>query len=140
MEIAYFESISHAKKVYDRMLQPVCRKWGLTRNALDSLLFLENNPGATRAADIVRHRGMAKSHVSQAVAELESRQLLRRSPDSRDRRSICLELTADGHTIAREGQQLQKQFFASVFAGLTREDLQRWRKIIGQVSRNIESL
>ena len=140
MEISYFESLTTAKKAYDQLLQPVCRKWGMTRNALDTLLFLGNNPGKDRAADVVKHRGIAKSHVSAAVAELEEGGFLQRQTDALDRRNARLVLTASGETVAEAGRQVQKMFFETIFAGLTQEDFARWQHIMDTVTDNIDSL
>ena len=112
MQIAgYFDILPRAQKGYARMLEPVCRKWGLTRNELDILLFLLNNPGLDRAADIVTRRGIAKSHVSQSVGTLEGKGLLLRVEDSADRRTVRLRLTDLGMPVALEGREAQNRFF-----------------------------
>ena len=65
--------MARAQKGYARLLEPVCKKFDLTRNELDVILFLANNPNFDRAVDIVNNRGLTKSHVSMSVASLESR-------------------------------------------------------------------
>ena len=80
MDIRYFEVMQDMQKNYARQLEPVCRQWKVTGNELTVLLFLSNNPGYDRAADIVERRGMTKSHVSLSVGTLEHRGLLRRRP------------------------------------------------------------
>ena len=67
-----WNSILIAKKLYGRMLEPVCRLYVLTRMELDILLFLANNPGYDTAADMVERRQLAKSQVSSSVAQLEA--------------------------------------------------------------------
>ena len=69
--VNYFEAMGLAKKEYSRYLEPVCRHFRLTQNELAVVLFLYNNPGRDRAADIVSCRGIAKSHASLAVSNLE---------------------------------------------------------------------
>ena len=138
--INYFENLQRARKIYARMLTPVCQKWALTRNALDVLLFLHNNPGLDRAADIVSRRGMTKSHVSQSVADLEKRGLLYRREDENDRRTVHLMLSETATQIAKEGVDTQRQYFAALFRGLTREELSAWRAITEKVSDNIDAL
>ena len=137
MEIPYFESQTIARRAYDRVMQPVCRAWDLSRNELDTLLFLGNNPGLDRAADIVRCRGLTKSHVSAAVADLEQRGFLACRKDDADRRSIRLMLTPRGEAVAEEGRQAQKAFFAELFRGLTEEQLDQWRQMMLTVTDNI---
>lgn len=73
MQFAFFETALRAQKSYSRLMEPVCKKWDLTHNELDVLLFLANNPEQNRAADIVRGRGMSKGHVSLSLRSLEAR-------------------------------------------------------------------
>ena len=97
MELSsYFDAMSKAKKEYIRCLEPVCRQFCLTQNELTVLLFLRNNPGLDRAADIVSCRGIAKSHVSLAVSNLEARGILARCFAPADRRACHLALTEKG--------------------------------------------
>lgn len=51
MELSLF------KKIYDQSLEPVCKKYQLTRMELDILLFLANNPGYDTAKDIIERGG-----------------------------------------------------------------------------------
>ena len=104
MELSnFFDAMSRAKKEYTRCLEPVCRDFRLTQNELAVLLFLNNNPGRDRAADIVSCRGIAKSHVSLAVSTLEARGILSRRFDASDRRACHLVLTEKGAEIAEAG-------------------------------------
>lgn len=140
MEFSYFDSLHQAQKAYARILEPVCVHWNTTRNELDILLFLFNNPGLDRAADIVNHRGITKSHVSLSVATLEARGLLLRRADPADKRIIHLELAGDAPAIAEKGQEAQKQFFDRLFSGLTPEEFSQWRSIMEKVTKNITML
>ena len=64
------DTIQLAKKRYAQLLDPLCDTWDLNKTEVDILLFLANNPGLDRAADIVRIRHIAKSHVSLSVGNL----------------------------------------------------------------------
>lgn len=136
----YFDLMGQARKSYGKALEPVCQKWQLTRSELDVMLFLYNNPGFDRAADIVSHRGIAKSHVSLSVATLTSRGLLERHFTAEDRRTAHLHLTQAGQHIAGEAREVQGAFFTKLFAGVTQEELELWLQIIGKVQENVEKL
>lgn len=138
MELRFFDTVLRAKKEYSRTLEPICKQWGLTRNELDVLLFLLNNPELDRAADIVTHRGMAKSHVSLSVTNLEARGLLQRRTDSRDRRTVRLALTDTARSIAQTGRDAQRGFFTRLYRGLSEEELLQWRESILKVCKNVE--
>ena len=136
----FFDILSQSQKVYSRYLEPVCQKWDLTRSELDVLLFLYNNPQYDRAADIVSHRGMAKSHVSLSVTGLENRGLLQRQFSRKDRRTAHLILTDSAKEIAAEGRESQTRFFEGLYGGISQEEYDLWRSISQRISGNIETL
>lgn len=138
--IQYFDIMGMAKKSYNAILAPVCKKWEMPRNELDVLLFLYNNPQHDRAADVVTYRGIAKSHVSMSVANLESKGFLLRRFDEADRRTAHLELTAKGKCVAEEARQFQMQYFAALYQGVTEEEFALWGKITEKVCSNIRGL
>ena len=136
----YFDILGQSQKVYTRLLEPVCKKWNLTRSEVDVLLFLYNNPGFDRAVDIVSRRGMVKSHVSLSVANLADRELLYRQYSPTDRRTAHLKLTCAGEEIAAEAREAQKQFFHLLYRDIPQEEMDFWEKINGKIRENIESL
>ncbi len=137
---AYFDLFSQSQKIYGRHLEPVYKKHDLTRNEVDVLLFLYNNPQYDRASDIVTRRGMTKSHVSMSVASLAERGLLDRETSPEDRRTVRLRLVGEGISIAREAREAQMRFFGQIYHGLTPKELELWGKINQKVSENIERL
>lgn len=140
MSVSYFDTMLRVRKGYARVLEPICRRWDLTRNELDVLLFLANNPSFDRAADIVTRRGLSKSHVSLSVTHLEARGLLLRQPDQEDRRTVHLKLSSEAEEIARVGRAAQKEFFSGVYAGMTQEERDLQKKIVERVSQNIREM
>lgn len=139
-EFDYFETMASAKKSYSRLLDPICQEWKLTRNELDVLLFLHNNPEYDRAADIVSHRGIAKSHVSLSVASLEEKGLLLRRFSEKDRRTAHLELREPGRVIAAQAREKQLQYFSALYQGIAPKEFEIWKNIMAKVRENIEKL
>ena len=140
MRFDYFETMLRARKGYSRVMEPICSQWDLTRNELDVILFLYNNPGMDRASDVATHRGMAKSHVSLSVTTLENKGLLRRRADPADRRAVHLELIGEAEDIARQGREAQAQFFSRIYAGLTCDEINAWTRMVEKVTQNIANL
>ena len=136
----YFGIMELAKKSYGKLLAPICEEHSLTRNEVDVLLFLYNNPPFDRAADIVAHRGIAKSHVSLSVSNLEERGFLNRCFDANDRRTAHLKLTEAGREIAEKARELQEVFFAGLYAGVTEEEFALWGSVTRKVCDNIRNL
>ena len=136
----YFDNMLRGKKAYALMIDPVCRKYDLTRNELDILLFLHNNPDFDRASDIAAKRGIAKSHVSMSLSNLEKRQIILRQTDPDDRRTVHLILTEEAHTMAREGRSAQEAYFRKLCEGLSPEEIALWQKIIYKVNKNLANM
>lgn len=139
-EFDYFDAMASARKSYSRLLDPICREWKLTRNELDIMLFLYNNPECNRAADIVSHRGIAKSHVSLGVASLEEKGMLLRRFSEQDRRTAHLELLERGQIIAAQAREKQMQYFSALYQGISREEFEIWKNIMRKVRDNIKNL
>lgn len=140
MRFDHFDVTQQVKKKYALAVEPVCRKWNLTKNELDVLLFLYNNPEFDRAADIVAHRGLTKSHVSLSVSNLEGRGLLTRREDPEDRRAVHLILSGEGRTIAEAGREYQVSFFGAMFEGLSREELLQLQDLMDRIRENIKRM
>lgn len=136
----YFDTMARAQKGYARLMDPICKKWELTRNELDVLLFLANNPEYDRAVDIVNNRGLSKSHVSLSINSLESRGLLIRTEDPNDRRTVHLMLTDASREITAQGQMAQRRFFSYLHQGVTQEQIQLMVEFAQRVSENIKNI
>lgn len=140
MQFNYFDTMARAQKGYTRLLEPICKRWDLTRNELDVMLFLANNPGLDRAVDIVTNRGMSKSHVSLSIANLESRGLLTRIEDPSDRRTVHLKLTEDAREITDTGRMAQRRFFSYIHQGISQEQIDLMMAFAKKVSENIKNI
>ena len=136
----YFDTMAKAQKGYARLMDPLCKKWDLTRNELDVLLFLANNPDFDRAVDIVNNRGMSKSHVSLSITKLECRGLLERLDDPDDRRTVRLRLLPQAKEITVAGQLAQKRFFSYLHQGVTQEQIDLMVDFARKVNENIKNI
>ena len=136
----YFDTMARAQKGYAMLLEPICEKWDLTRNELDVILFLANNPEYDRAVDIVNNRGLAKSHVSLSINNLERRGLLTRIADPSDRRTVHLQLTEKAAEITETGRKVQKKFMDYLHQGVTEEQMELMRLFAERVHENIKNI
>ena len=90
--IDFMRMIQQIRRRYAESLRPLERRWTLTGNEIDVLLFLANNPGYDTARDAVEMRGLSKSHVCKSVDALTRRGWLAGEQDKRDRRCVHLRL------------------------------------------------
>lgn len=94
------------------------------------LLFLVNHPEMDSARDVTEYRGIAKSQVSAAVELLSRQGILRRRPDTEDRRLIHLELTEQGRPLARKAQVIQEESWRRILAGLNETEQAQLEQIL----------
>ncbi len=69
------------------------------------VVFLQDHPDATLTL-LSNELGYSPQLIAQRVAQLETARLLKRKPDTRDRRRMLVSLTASGRRQARKVAQL----------------------------------
>ncbi|MBN9551075.1 MAG: MarR family transcriptional regulator [Alphaproteobacteria bacterium] len=94
---------------------------GLTRPEWRTLSGL-GQQGTMSATELGEQSAMHKTKVSRAVAELERRRWLTRTPDEKDRRVEHLALTKAGLAAYREMVPLAKAFERELLARLSVEE------------------
>lgn len=140
MQKYFFYNLVQLRKVFARSLETVCSRWGLTQNEAAVVLFLAENPDMDRASDIVLYQGLAKSHVSLSISQLEAGEILRKQPDGEDRRITHLKLTPKGAAIGAELQQEIARLENQLFGGVTPEEMEQFQLFAQKITRNIARL
>ena len=125
-----WDGLSLFKKIYDQSLEPVCKKYQLTRMELDILLFLANNPGYDTAKDIIERRRLTKSHVSMSLKDLERRDLVQKEYYPGNQKTAHLKLSS---------ASVQKKFFQTVFRDFNPEDLSRMEGYFERMRKNMQN-
>ena len=134
-----WDGLSLFKKIYDQSLEPVCKKYQLTRMELDILLFLANNPGYDTAKDIIERRRLTKSHVSRSLKDLERRDLVQKEYYPGNQKTAHLKLSSASIQMVAEGQQAQKKFFQTVFRDFNPEDVSRMEDYFERMRKNMQN-
>ena len=134
-----WDGLSLFKKIYDQSLEPVCKKYQLTRMELDILLFLANNPGYDTAKDIIERRRLTKSHVSMSLKDLERRDLVQKEYYPGNQKTAHLKLSSASIQMVAEGQQAQKKFFQTVFRDFNPEDVSRMEEYFERMRKNMQN-
>ncbi len=137
MTESFLEHVLLLKEAYDRALDPVAQRWGLTRMELDLLLFLHNNPGSATAAAAVRLRQWTKSHVSAAVHSLKVRGLLSAAHPEGNRKTLRLTPLPAAESILKEGREAQCAFFQAMRRDFTRSEERALEDILKKIARNV---
>lgn len=135
----FLTNIRRIVKLHESMLKAICVEYRLTLIEATIISFLHNNPGKDTAADIVELRMLSKGNVSQAVESLIQKALLRREPDTADRRRIHLFLTPAAGPIVASMEVIWRQYEETIFAGLTAEDKALFDKVNRRMMENAQN-
>lgn len=128
------------KRAYDSVFRPVMARHGLTRNEVDVLLFLANNPGRDTAVELVELRGLAKSQVCRSVEALQARGMLVGEQDPKDRRRVHLALTGRAAAPVQEAQQAQRLFIDLLYRGVTEEERAILARVFDRIGKNVQEV
>ncbi|MEG2770220.1 MAG: MarR family winged helix-turn-helix transcriptional regulator [Oscillospiraceae bacterium] len=122
------------KTMFRHICKPLCDKYNLTQNEVDILLFLKNNQNFDTANDIVKIRGIAKSHVCKSVTNLTQIGFIEEIKDEQDRRRIHLIILPKAEKVVLEA----KIFFKIIHNGITPEETKALQSAYTKISNNIK--
>lgn len=126
-------------KLHENMLKDICEEYELSLTEATIISFLHNNPEKDTAADIAELRMLSKGIVSQSVENLIRKSLLQREQDTADRRKIHLSLTLSAQTITKSIEGIQKNLHDEIFAGLSEEEQDVFRRIHNRIMENTKT-
>ena len=123
---------------YELLTRSVCEQYGLTQMEYDILMFLHNNPLLNTAADIVKVRKSAKSHVSTSLKELENKGLIKRVQSADNKKHIEIAVLSTADPIIEGGISAQKEFASSVLRGLSDEERRICKAVFAKICSNAD--
>ena len=94
-------AVARACHALERALAARLAPLGLKPAQLDVLMNLHRHPGMSQH-DLARKLLVGRSNVTMLLPQLETRGLLRREGDERDKRILRLTLTAEGEALLAE--------------------------------------
>ena len=127
----FVDFMADSRDFYTGLIDPVCKKYGLTQMEFNILLFLANNPEFDTAAQIT------KSHVSMSVRSLEERGLLTGEYYGTDRRTIHLKLTDAAAPMVSDGKNVQKRAAEIICRGFSPEEHRMLFELMNRINSNI---
>lgn len=137
MDVRILTAARLMKRGYDAALHPVAERFGLTRNEVDVILFLANNPGFDTAGEIAELRGMNRSHICQSVDALTRRGWLRGEQDREDRRRVRLKLLPESAEATAAAQEAQRRFIEALNRGVTPEEQRVMERVLRKLADNL---
>lgn len=111
-------------------------EYALAPNEIDVLMYLSNNPSFNTAKDICNYRGISKSLVCHSVDTLCNRGYITIKQDEKDRRIDRLTLSESSMPIVEKLNKARKAFYASLYQGLSKEDIKVFQSVLETMIKN----
>lgn len=125
-------------KLYEKHFHTIREKYHVTQIEIDVLAFLTNNPAFDTASDIVKYRMLPKANVSQAVELLIQKNMLKRTPDEKDRRKIHLKAQKESEELLADILTEQNIFLDSLFDGIPQEGREQYMRLNHRMLDNVK--
>lgn len=106
--------------------------WDLSPHQARALRVVADRDGL-RLSDLAGALRIAPRSATEVVDGLEDRGLVRRVPDPKDRRAVCIELTGDGGRVRAEVDAARADDAAAYFGVLDAEDRAALTRILGRL-------
>lgn len=95
-----------------------------------TILSMLDKHGTSRVSDIAQREGIQMPTASNAIHNLEKRNMVKRERDPYDRRGILVSITEFGHdTVVQVGKQ-RTEHLADVFSVLNEDELELCNKMV----------
>lgn len=133
-------AVQKSGRVYNRMMKETARQCGITKPAMDVLLFLHNNPEYNKASDVSERRFLAKSYVSRAVDLLQKEGYLQVDMDPQDRRVLRLTPLEKAKDIIEKGMETQQEFSKLLYKDVSTEELSEMHRIYSKIMVNLDEM
>ncbi len=133
-------SLSSAGKVVDSTLDAALARHGLSIAKLGVLKALIASDDPLTLSQIAGRLACVRSNVTQLIDSLEADRLVKRVPDSDDRRSIRAALTDEGRKKCAAGLEEEEKVERELFKKLSPEDQAQLQSLLRRFADSFRAL
>lgn len=133
--------VSGVLRTGDLLLERVSatlRRYGLTLSMANALTILEGTDGPLPPHAISERLLVSRGAVTQIIDALEKRGLVRRIAHPRDRRSLLVEMTAEGRSLRREVEPVLTRRDEVWMGGLCAEERDAFLRLLEKTQAHLE--
>lgn len=125
------------KKRYNEICIDLLKKYHISSNELEILLYLYNNPDFNTAKDVVEKRGIIKSHVSMSIEKLIKKDFIQAIQDDNDKRKYHLIILDNALPVIEEGLKIRNQFYQMLLKDVSKEEKETFNHVIQKIYQNV---
>lgn len=129
-----------AAQTLSQQVERALRPYGLTQAQLAALALLEldDEDEGSSGAQLSQRAGVTAASMSSALAGLEERGLVHRSPHPTHGRVIVVRITREGRELLKRAQRATARVEDRAFAGIAAEDRRALQRIVPRMMENLE--
>ncbi len=128
------------KRLMERELSDLRKEYGLKRIKMEVLYLLDSGAGNDTVAQIADFLNANRGHISQTAESLCEKGYLVSIQDQKDRRYVHFILTDRGRAVCVPIREQWHALMQELFAGLTEEELEAYRRISAKIRQNMERI
>ncbi|MCD8145444.1 MAG: winged helix DNA-binding protein [Oscillospiraceae bacterium] len=128
------------KRLMERELSDLRKEYGLKRIEMEVLYLLDSGAGNDTVAQIADFLNANRGHISQTAESLCEKGCLVSIQDQKDRRYVHFILTDRGRAVCVPIREQWRALMQELFAGLTEEELETYRRISTKIRQNMERI
>jgi Transcriptional regulators len=125
------------KKRHNEIYIDLLKKYHISSNELEILLYLYNNPDFNTAKDVVEKRGIIKSHVSMSIEKLIKKDFIQAIQDDNDKRKYHLIILDNALPVIEEGLKIRNQFYQMLLKDVSKEEKETFNHVIQKIYQNV---
>ena len=127
------------KQYTEQSLSELRKKYELKRIELEVICCLARCGEDDTVVSIHEYLNANRGHISQTVFSLCEKGLITAEQDKKDRRYVHYSLTYEGKKIAVEADVVWKRVREEMFAGISDEELEVFKRVLLKVNENIKA-
>ena len=128
-----------AKEMFERYLNPLADKYGVSVPSIEMLSILHKSKQDT-AKDMMDALGFSSSLTSFYISQLIDAGFIIKERDTSDKRIYHLIITEAAQPIMEDLEEYKNKFFGAVYNGVSKEDMEVHKNVMRIMADNIEEM
>lgn len=133
----YVVSFRKAKKLYKKHIENDLKKYGLSTNELEIIMYLNREDNDNTARDIAIYLGLSKGMISRTIEQLIEKGILEIQKDKDDKRILRLYLSEASKELTQDLGRASDKFFSNLVSGINEENLDVFASVLEVMIKNL---
>lgn len=125
----------HGRIMHNRVM----KQFGLTGQQMGYLKYISHYPGISQE-DLAKQLRIDKGAVAKSVRDMVEKGYVSREQNVQDKRAYCLYPAEKAKQVVRNGVKLGLAFEQKLTEGMTKEEVETFRRLLAKVTGNIEKM